>query len=124
MGPNYSYNGMVCGIWEFRQHVQLVFFKGAAMKDHGNIFTEGHANKNNRGIKFSSLEEIEKKTLTEYVREAIEINLKGIKPVEKDISISANFKKALEKANALERFEKTGYTNRKEYVRWIESTKK
>lgn len=32
-GPNYSKNGMVCGIGAFQKHVSLAFFQGAHMKD-------------------------------------------------------------------------------------------
>ncbi len=39
-------------------------------------------------------------------------------------SRQSDFKEALEKAGVKEMFDKTSYTNRKEYAQWVESAKK
>ncbi len=43
---------------------------------------------------------------------------------ERTVTIPPDSKEALEKAGVKEMFDKTSYTNRKEYVQWIESAKK
>ncbi|RPI18629.1 MAG: hypothetical protein EHM58_04800 [Ignavibacteriae bacterium] len=123
-GPNYYKDGMVCGFAGFKQHVHFSFFNGSALKDTKKIFTEGKANQHNRGIKFKNVNEIDEKLLIKYIKEAVKINEKGLKPKDKEIEIPADFKKALNKAKLLKYFENTNFTNRKEYCLWITGAKK
>lgn len=123
-GPNYQKNGMVCGFGAFKQHVTLTFFQGAILKDPKKILTHGTANQHNRNIKFKNVNDIDEDTLIKYIRETVDNNVKGIKSKDKTVIIPEELIKALEAESLLEIFEATSYTNRKEFVNWIESAKK
>lgn len=124
-GPNFNHNGMVCGIWYFKNHVTLTFFQGASMKDVKKQFEqEDVPSARNRNIKFRSMDDINDKALIAYIKEAVEINLKGkIKP-DRTISIPADLNTLLKKEKLLQYFESLAYTHRKEYIRWIEDSKR
>ena len=36
-GPNYNYNGMICGYGAFKGHVKFTFFNGSAMKNSKQV---------------------------------------------------------------------------------------
>ena len=125
-GPNFNHNGMVCGVWYFKQHVSITFFRGASMKDPKKLFIqEATPNANNRTIKFRSLDEVDEKALTAYIKEAVQINLKGdaIK-ADKTITLPSDFENLLKKEKLLKQFEALAYTPRKEFVKWIEGAKR
>lgn len=126
-GPNFNRNGMVCGFGAFKNHVSFVFFQGASLKDTKKILSHGGSNQHNRTIKFTDLSEVDEKTLIANIKEAVQINLKGVRsePAERTIDIPADFKNALAaNKKAGENFENFAYTFRKEYVKWIEESRK
>ncbi|MBI5217206.1 MAG: YdeI/OmpD-associated family protein [Ignavibacteriae bacterium] len=123
-GPNFNKQGMICGFSAFREHVTFTFFEGASMKDPKKLFTDGQSNAHNRGIKYRTVSEIDEKTVIKYIQEAVAINAQGIKKIERTIIIPDDFKQAMKIAHVLDKFESSNYTNRKEYVNWIESAKK
>src|ERR1700739_4047344 len=84
-GPNFNVQGMVCGVWGFKDHVKLVFFKGAMMKDKYKLFNQGEDNRGNRSINFCREDKIDDKKIIEYLKEAAELNKKGVKPAKKEI---------------------------------------
>ncbi len=123
-GPNYYKNGMVCGFGAFKQRVTFVFFKGAAMKNSGKIFNYGDKNMHNRSIKFKSIKEIDEKILIAYIREAVRLNKQGVKLKAPELPVPSDFKKALQKNNLSDKFDRLAYSHRKEYINWINSAKK
>lgn len=128
-GPNYSKNGMICGFGAFKNWVTLTFFQGSLMNDYKKVFNYGDSNAHNRSIKFKNVSEIEEKVITEYVLEAIRINesgkaLKMNTAKDKMISIPADLKMSLKKNNLIEKFDSLSYTQKKEYVIWINDAKK
>ncbi len=84
-GPNFNVQGMVCGVWGFKDHVKLEFFKGSMMKDKHRLFNDGANNRGNRSIDFTKDDKIADKKIMEYLKEAAALNKKGIKPVKKQI---------------------------------------
>jgi hypothetical protein len=86
-GPNFNHNGMVCNVWGFKDHVSIVFFKGSLMKDKYKLFNHGDANRGNRAIQFMEGEKIDDKKIIEYIKEAAELNKKGVKPPKKEIVV-------------------------------------
>lgn len=124
-GPNFQKNGMVCGFWAFKAHVNFFFFKGAYMKDTKKIFTEGGSNKFTKGLKFKDVKEIDERTLTNYIKEAVKLDSTKTEKIERIIDLPEDFRQFLEKNKKLKAFfDGLSFTNRKEYVRWIESAKK
>ena len=126
-GPNFNKRGMICGFGAFQNHVSLAFFKGALMKDPNGILIHGGSNVHNRMAQFTSVDDVDEKTLIEYVKEAIAINESGLKlpPRIKTVAIPDDLRDALS-ANMIaeENFNNLAYTYRKEYVDWIESARR
>jgi len=122
-GTNFNCNGMLCGIWGFQKHATLTFFQGRLLKDRYNLLETGTGSKNNRNMKFSNYDDINEEIIIEYLIEAADNNRKGIKSEIKDVEIPDFFQKALIEAGCLDLFQSTNYTNRKEYVLWLEGAK-
>ena len=125
-GPNFSKNGMVCNFGAFKQHVGLAFFRGASMRDPKKLFIRDDAPaKTMRRINFSSIDDIHEPTLVAYIREAVKANKSGIKTKnhDKTIHIPDDLKILLNR-KIRKFFDSLSYTNRKEYIRWIETSKK
>ncbi|MCD6048463.1 MAG: hypothetical protein K0S08_2110 [Gammaproteobacteria bacterium] len=127
-GPNYQYpaGNMICGFGAFKAWVTLTFFNGASMKDANQLFNYGEKNAHNRSIKFTSIEEIDEKTLINYLQEAITISSNplaksNIKPT---LIIPDALKRALNNKHLTKQFEALPYTKRKEYIQAIEQAKK
>jgi hypothetical protein len=124
-GPGFNRNGLICGIWAFKQHVTINFYRGASMKDNKKLFIkDATPSAFNRLIKFHSIDEVDEKAITAYIKEAVQINLKGIKKTNATISLPADFEKLLKKEKLVKQFEALAYTPRKEFVKWIESAKR
>jgi|SRR6185437_6859187 len=125
-GPNFNSNGMVCGIWGFKDHVKLVFFKGSLMSDKHKLFAHGMNNQGNRSIHFTAGDKIDDKKIIEYFKEAATINKKGLKPVKKKIvvKVPAELAKALAKDKAAKAyFDSLAPSHRREYAEYIEQAK-
>ena len=125
-GPNFNVNGMVCGVWGFKDHVKLVFFKGSAMKDKYKLFNQGKENEGNRSINFTSTDKIDDKKIIEYLKEAAEINRKGIKLAKKEIKVimPAILVKALNRDKASKTyFESLAPSHRRDYADYISQAK-
>ena len=86
-GPNYNFEGMVCGFGAFQKHVKFTFFNGSDMKDSNGLFNHCVDNEFCRSIKYVSADEIDEKMLTAYIKEAAAINKKGFKKVVKDKTV-------------------------------------
>jgi uncharacterized protein YdeI (YjbR/CyaY-like superfamily) len=126
-GPNYYLNGMVCGYWGFKKHVNFVFFQGSLLKDKKKILLENPGNVHNRHIKFTDISQIDDDLILEYLFEAIDNNRKGLKILEtkdKTIDVPVDVTKLFKKAKVLTYFESLAFSHRKEYIQWIESAKK
>lgn len=126
-GPNYYSDGMVCGFWPFKKHVTFTFFQGALLKDKYKVLQSNPGNLHNRHLKFTDAKEVNEKILIEYIQEAGSNNAKGIKLTEtkdKTVIVPNDLKKLLSKNKVLPRFEKLAYSIRKEYVMWINDSKK
>ena len=78
-GPNYYYEGMVCGFWYFKKHVSFVFFQGSLLKDKHKVLQSNPGNVHNRHLKFTDIKEVNEKLLIEYIKEGVANNKKGIK---------------------------------------------
>jgi uncharacterized protein YdeI (YjbR/CyaY-like superfamily) len=128
-GPNYYLEGMVCGFWGFKKHASLVFFNGATLKDPKKILQHQSTTKNNRHIRYRDISEVDEKVVVAYVKEAIQLNKSGVKrskPDEKEkiVEIHPEFKKALQNAKLLAKFNALTYYKKKELTEWINTAKR
>ena len=80
-GPVYTYkNKNVVGIGGFKSYFGIWFFNGVFLKDEKKILI--NANEENtkslRQMRFNSVKEIDEKLILAYIKEAIEIEEKGL----------------------------------------------
>jgi uncharacterized protein YdeI (YjbR/CyaY-like superfamily) len=125
-GPNYYYEGMICGYGAFKNHVSFVFFQGVLMSDPQKILMENAGNLHNRHIKFTSPKEINATVLKEYIKEAMKNNELGekiVQPKNKTVSLHDDFVKALNKAKLRLKFEAYTFYKQKEMAEWISAAK-
>lgn len=106
--PCYVYEGKnIVLIHGFKNYCGLLFFKGALLKDPEGILTRQSENvQAQRQVRFTNVREIRKlrKTLKEYIREAVEAEEAGLKVPKKKISdypVAPEFQKRLDKNKAL-----------------------
>lgn len=72
--PSYDYNGSICYIAAFEDHVDVGFFRGAHMDDPNHILKG--TGKQLRHLKVRKLEDINKVVIKEFVKEAVKLNSK------------------------------------------------
>ena len=80
-GPVYTYNNKnVVGIGGFKSYFGIWFFNGVFLKDEKKLLI--NANEENtkslRQMRFNSVKEIDEKLILDYIKEAIEIEEKGL----------------------------------------------
>jgi uncharacterized protein YdeI (YjbR/CyaY-like superfamily) len=126
-GPNYNYNGMVCGVGGFKKHAVLHFFNGKEMKDARKLFNFGMDNDFSRSIKFNNVSEINEMYISDYLKESVAINKDGYKRVKqaKEATVPEDLYKALRKKPAAVKFFDSlanGYKN--DFIELVESAKK
>lgn len=126
-GPNYNYDGMVCGVGGFKKHAVLHFFNGAQMKDPKKLFNFGEDNEFSRSIKFNDVSEVDEKVIAGYVKESVAINKAGYKRVKvtKEAICPDDLYNALKKKPAARKFFDSlanGYKN--EFIELVETAKK
>ena len=126
-GPNFNYKGMVCGIWGFKKHANMHFYKGAIMSDKAKLFNFGEGNEKVLSIKFTDIKQVNEALIIEYVREAVELNIQGINPppspkvIETPADLQALLNKN-KKAKAV--FDKFTFSHKRGYIEWITSAKR
>lgn len=126
-GPNYSYDGMLCGFGGFKHHVKFTFYNGSGMKDPKKIFNHCVDNEFNRSIKYTDLKEIDEKLIKEYIKESISVNKNGFKRIvqDKSVAVPADLEKALSKnITAYTFFDELSYGYKKDFVEWVVSAKR
>ena len=121
-GPNFNVNGMVCGVWAFKRHVKINFFKGSLMSDKYNLFTDEENDKGNRSIDFTEYSLIDDVKLTEYLQEAAALNNQGVKVEKKTktVDVPVELDRALSISKGLKMyFDKMAPSHKREYVDYI-----
>lgn len=131
--PSFDHKGIVANMAAFKEHCALVFWKASLMKDPHKIFAkEGKSGMGHLG-KIKSLKDLPSdKILIQYIKEAVNLNENGIKlpskkENKKDLEIPSYFKSALKSLpdgkKAWEIFENFSYSNKKEYIDWLNDAK-
>jgi hypothetical protein len=75
--PVWSHNGGICTGETYKSVVKLTFFKGAALNDPAGLFNSSLEGKVRRAIDIEEGDEIDEGALTDLVRDAVALNLKG-----------------------------------------------
>lgn len=126
-GPNFNYDGMVCGVGGFKKHAVIHFFNGARMKDSKKLFNFGDGNDFSRSIRFNDVSEVNEKYIAEYVKESVAINKAGYKrtKISKKAIVPDDLYAALRRKPVAKKFFDAlanGYKN--EFIELVESAKK
>jgi len=128
--PNFNYNGMFCWLVRFKDHVGINFFKGVLIKDEFNLFEpcgNSEKEKNNRMIKYRSIEELNVEQLNFYLQEALRVNSEKIKVPKRtiDTDLPDYLSAELEKHEAAYNFYNTLPPGAKrDYIEWITEAKR
>lgn len=128
-GSVYTHKGKnIVGIGGFKSYFGIWFFNGVFLKDDKNILINAQegTTKALRQMRFQAKKEIDEKTILAYVKEAIEIEEKGlaIKAEKKEIIQSSLFDKFLNSNKELKQnFESLTPYKQREYLEFIESAK-
>ncbi|MDF2452588.1 MAG: hypothetical protein K0S26_2092 [Bacteroidota bacterium] len=132
--PNFVYKGgTICSMASFKKHMAFTFWKAALMKD-ASLFELNAKSEVAMGHmgKITSLNELPAdKKMIAYIKEAASLNEKGIKlpskkrAIEtKEIEAPTYLLAALKKnKKAKDTYEGFSYSNKKEYVTWLEEAK-
>ena len=130
--PVYSLKGKnVLGLGAFKNHFGLWFFNGVFLKDEKKLLLNAQEKtKAMRQMRFESVDEIDKHSVLEYVKEAIENQKLGkeIKPkktTKKSIAIPYELQQVLKKNTELKTgFEALSPYKQKEYCEYITTAKR
>jgi uncharacterized protein YdeI (YjbR/CyaY-like superfamily) len=133
--PHFEYKGILCSMAAFKRHCAFGFWKGALMKDPHGYFNPPDKEAMGHLGRIASLSDLPPdKHLTAYIKEAMELNDRGVplpsmrkdgKKAEKTIEVPDYIMKALRKNKmALKTFEAFSYSHKKEYVEWIAEAKR
>ena len=130
--PFFEYKGIVGNMTAFQKHVSYGFWKAGLLADPEGIL-EQVGNTQMAVLKATSLEDLPgDEVLLAYIREAVDLNERGIKvPRAKSarhaeaLEIPEDLQAALgDNEDARKTFDNFSYSQRKEYVEWITDAKR
>jgi uncharacterized protein YdeI (YjbR/CyaY-like superfamily) len=131
--PHFDYKGsMLCSMASFKEHCAFGFWKASIIDDTEGILSLSEKESMGHLGKLRSLNDLpDDAVLIKYIKEAMRLNDLGIKlpstnkKVEKkELIVSEDFNQAIsENKNAREIFDRFSYSNKKDYIEWIEDAK-
>jgi uncharacterized protein YdeI (YjbR/CyaY-like superfamily) len=132
--PFFDYNGPLCNMAAFKQHAVFGFWKGKLLQDPKNYLqersSEGGTAMGHLG-RITSLNDLPPdKAIIALIKQAAKLNEDGIKlepkpkTEKKEVVAPSDLVKAL-KSNKLAKatFDAFSYSNKKEYILWLEEAK-
>jgi uncharacterized protein YdeI (YjbR/CyaY-like superfamily) len=128
-GSIYTHNNKnIIGVGGFKSYFGVWFMNGVFLKDEAKVLVNAQegVTKALRQWRFQSKEEINEKLLLQYIKEAVENEIKGIshKPVKKEVIICEFFATELKKDNVFAKaFEVFSPFKQKEFLEYIATAK-
>lgn len=128
-GPVYTYNNKnVLGIGGFKSYFGIWFYNGVFLKDEKKLLINANeeSTKSLRQMRFNSVNEIDEKLILAYIKEAIEIEEKGlaIPKEKKETIIPEILQNELDKNSELKnRFNTFSPYKQREFIEHITSAK-
>jgi len=124
-GPGFEKDGtLLVGLWGFKKHVSLVFYRGSEMTDKHKLFNDGFDNAHNRMIKFSSLSELNAKKVLDYIKESTKVAGKPMPKVERAFVIPAELNGQFKKQKRASAFYETlSPACKREYCNYVGEAK-
>lgn len=128
--PHFTHHGILCSMASFKEHCALGFWHRDLIPGGGGDDREAAMGQFGRIQAISDLPPRE--TLIGYVREAMRLNVAGVKPTRRAISkredvleVPGSLRDALEKnARASAQFQRFSPSQRREYIEWIAEAKR
>ena len=130
--PFFDYEGVVCQMVAFKQHCAFGFWKAALMDDPYKILNQEADTAGSLG-RIKSLADLpEDEILIQYIRQALSLNIQGIKAPSRNKSqadkseliVPLYFTDVLHQNPLVkEQFEKFSSSQKKEYITWFEEAK-
>lgn len=128
--PHFEHRGIVGSMAAFKKYVSFGFWKGKLLDDPEQLFTV----MGKTPMKFRNVSDVSElpsdRTLVDYVRRAVALNVEGIKaPAQKrkprpELEAPAWFLRALKQnKKALATFERFSPSHQREYVEWLTEAK-
>ncbi len=130
--PHFEYKGILCSMASFKQHCAFSFWKGSIMSDPKHVMKQAGRTSMGHFDRITSLTDLPSdKILLAYIKEAAKLNDEEVKvpqqskpKAEKKLTVPSYFLNELKKNKAaLKTFEGFSYSNKKDYVEWIEEAK-
>lgn len=124
--PHYEHKGILCGVAAFKQHCNIILWKGALIAGGEGRDEKGQI----RNI--TSLEDLpDDATMKHLIQEAARLNEQGVKAdprrrntVKKPVALPVELRKALKRnRRAATAFEKFPPSHKREYAEWIAEAK-
>jgi uncharacterized protein YdeI (YjbR/CyaY-like superfamily) len=130
--PVYDLNGKnILGLGAFKKHFCIWFFHGAFLKDkHNLLITAQEKTKGLRQMRFTTVEEINKNLVLEYIKEAIENQkmgkeIKATITTKKDIVVPIELRNELDSNSVLyDTFKLLTPSKQREYCEYIDTAKR
>ena len=72
--PVWIYNGLVCSLGSFKDHVKIHFFKGVQLTDPKRFLNAGLEAKLTRGIDLFEGDKLDEVAIRDLVRQAVDLN--------------------------------------------------
>ena len=129
--PHFDYKGVMCSMAAFKNHCAFGFWKSSLMNDKEKVMEVNERQAMGNFQRITSLADLPSdKILIDYIKEAKKLNDDDIKlparkkTTVKEVEVPVYFVKALKRnSDAWKNFEKFSYSNKKDYVEWIEEAK-
>ncbi len=127
--PHFMYKGILCSMAAFKEHCSFGFWKSSLIVEKGSNDVENGMGQFGR---ITALRELpSKKTLSGYIKQAMKLNLDGVKSptrskpkVPREVVVPDDLRIALQKnKKALATFEKLPPSHKREYIEWITEAK-
>jgi hypothetical protein len=129
--PHFDHEGAIMlGMGVHKNHVSVMFHKGALIKDPKKLFEEVTEEKGTRIIKFSEGDAIAEAAFSDLVKKAVALNTKGTKlgdakPERRALEVPPELEAVLKKdPTAWANWQAFSYSHKKEYAEWIADGKK
>lgn len=129
--PHFEYKGMLCNMAGFKNHCTFGFWKASLIEDKEKILHVADKHSMGHLDRITSLSDLPSdKILISYIKQAVKLNEADIKLAprkvspDKKLAVPPYFLKAV-KSNpaAFKTFDGFSYSNKKEYVEWVEDAK-
>lgn len=125
-GPGFELDGkLIVGLWGFKKHVSLVFYRGSELKDKHKLINDGFDNAHNRMVKFTEYKQFNKKKVMDLVKEAVQLEKSGAERVNKsEMKVPVELKRFFSTNKPAEKFfNGLSHTYQREMVQYITRVK-